>query len=172
MREGPDVNAAGTAIRSRTEAASAGALEESELLERIKAQDVDAFERLYRLYQPRLARFLSNLLKRPQLVEEVPDQARGARHQGHAARGLPGIAELGEQHLRGAVHVDREPTAGGLLGSGRLGGRGRERSRGGRVNRHVLRFASGRAGGWIGRTGRVSFLFLRFTGEGEGDDEK
>jgi RNA polymerase sigma factor (sigma-70 family) len=73
MREGPDVNAAGTAIRSRNEAARAGALEESELLERIKAQDVDAFERLYRLYQPRLARFLSNLLKRPQLVEEVLD---------------------------------------------------------------------------------------------------
>jgi RNA polymerase sigma factor (sigma-70 family) len=73
MREGPNVNASGTAIRPRTEAARPGALDEAELLERVKAYDVDAFERLYRLYQPRLARFLINLLKRPQLVEEVLD---------------------------------------------------------------------------------------------------
>jgi len=32
-----------------------------------------AFERLYRIYQPRLARFLFNLVQRPQLVEEVLD---------------------------------------------------------------------------------------------------
>jgi RNA polymerase sigma-70 factor (ECF subfamily) len=34
---------------------------------------VDAFERLYRAYQPRLARFLSNVVNRQQLVEEVLD---------------------------------------------------------------------------------------------------
>ncbi len=34
---------------------------------------MDAFERLYRIYQPRLAQFLTNLVKRPQLVEEVLD---------------------------------------------------------------------------------------------------
>jgi len=73
MREGPNVNAAGTAIRPRTNLASPGGLDERELLERVKARDVDAFERLYRMYQPRLARFLINLLKRPQLVEEVLD---------------------------------------------------------------------------------------------------
>jgi RNA polymerase sigma factor (sigma-70 family) len=73
MREGPNVNAPGTAIRARTNPASSGALDERELLERIKARDVDAFERLYRIYQPRLARFLINLVKRPQLVEEVLD---------------------------------------------------------------------------------------------------
>jgi RNA polymerase sigma-70 factor (ECF subfamily) len=73
MREGPNVNAAGTAIRPRTDLASPGGLDELELLERVKARDVDAFERLYRIYQPRLARFLINLLKRPQLVEEVLD---------------------------------------------------------------------------------------------------
>jgi RNA polymerase sigma factor (sigma-70 family) len=73
MREGPTVNAPGTAIRHRTAAPSASALVENELLERIKAHDVDAFERLYRMYQPRLSRFLINLLKRPQLVEEVLD---------------------------------------------------------------------------------------------------
>ncbi len=73
MREGPDVNAVGTAIRPRTESAPQRALDERELLERVKARDVDAFERLYRIYQPRLARFLTNLVKRPQLVEEVLD---------------------------------------------------------------------------------------------------
>jgi RNA polymerase sigma factor (sigma-70 family) len=73
MREGPDVNAAGTAIRPRTETAPPRRLDERGLLERVKARDVDAFERLYRIYQPRLARFLINLLKRPQLVEEVLD---------------------------------------------------------------------------------------------------
>lgn len=73
MREGPNVNSTGTAIRPRTESAPPRTLAESELLERVKARDVDAFERLYRIYQPRLARFLINLLKRPQLVEEVLD---------------------------------------------------------------------------------------------------
>ena len=73
MREGPNVNSTGTAIRPRTESAPPRTLGESELLERVKAHDVDAFERLYRIYQPRLARFLINLLKRPQLVEEVLD---------------------------------------------------------------------------------------------------
>lgn len=73
MREGPDVNSAGTAIRPRTDSAPSGGLDERELLERVKAHDVDAFERLFRIYQPRLARFLINLVKRPQLVEEVLD---------------------------------------------------------------------------------------------------
>lgn len=73
MREGPNVNLSGTAVRPRISTARSGTLEERELLERVKAHDVDAFERLYRLYQPRLARFLINMLKRPQLVEEVLD---------------------------------------------------------------------------------------------------
>ena len=73
MREGPNVNVAGTAVHLRTETARPGAPDEGELLRRVKAHDVDAFEGLYRLYQPRLARFLINLLKRPQLVEEVLD---------------------------------------------------------------------------------------------------
>lgn len=44
---------------------------ERELLARIEQRDIQAFERLYRIYQPRLARFLTNMLQRPQLVEEV-----------------------------------------------------------------------------------------------------
>ena len=47
--------------------------DERELLARISRGDLQAFERLYRLYQPRLARFLTTLLKRPQLIEEVLD---------------------------------------------------------------------------------------------------
>lgn len=50
-----------------------GAPRDVELLERIKARDVHAFERLYRIYQPRLARFVTNLIHRPELVEEVLD---------------------------------------------------------------------------------------------------
>ena len=46
---------------------------ESELIARVGAKDLQAFEKLYRLSQPRLARFLANLLHRPQLVEEVLD---------------------------------------------------------------------------------------------------
>ena len=58
---------------STTGVAASGAPNERGLLERVKMHDLDAFERLYRLYQPRLARFLTNLVRRPQLVEEVLD---------------------------------------------------------------------------------------------------
>jgi RNA polymerase sigma-70 factor (ECF subfamily) len=72
-QEGWQVNVSGTAIRPVIDVKRRGTPDESGLLERIKAHDVDAFERLYRVYQPRLARFLTNLLRRPQLVEEVLD---------------------------------------------------------------------------------------------------
>jgi RNA polymerase sigma-70 factor (ECF subfamily) len=49
------------------------ASDERELLARVVAGDLQAFERLYRMYQPRLARFLTTLLRRPQLIEEVLD---------------------------------------------------------------------------------------------------
>ena len=67
------MTASGTASRPTTGVAASGAPSERELLERVKMHDLDAFERLYRLYQPRLARFLTNLVRRPQLVEEVLD---------------------------------------------------------------------------------------------------
>jgi RNA polymerase sigma-70 factor (ECF subfamily) len=41
------------------------------LIRRVADGDPRAFEELYRSYHPRLARFLFNLLRRPQLVEEV-----------------------------------------------------------------------------------------------------
>ena len=47
--------------------------DDRELLARVAGGDLQAFERLYRVYQPRLTRFLTTLLKRPQLIEEVLD---------------------------------------------------------------------------------------------------
>lgn len=44
---------------------------ELQLLERIRRGDRGAFEALYRLYHPRLTRFLMRLVRRPQLVEEA-----------------------------------------------------------------------------------------------------
>ena len=65
------VSGAGT--RPQVGSARLGGVEERELLDRVAARDVHAFERLYRHYQPRLARFLINIVQRPQLVEEVLD---------------------------------------------------------------------------------------------------
>jgi RNA polymerase sigma-70 factor (ECF subfamily) len=48
-------------------------MDERELLARVAERDVQSFEKLYRLYQPRLTRFLTTLLKRPPLIEEVLD---------------------------------------------------------------------------------------------------
>jgi RNA polymerase sigma factor (sigma-70 family) len=59
--------------RPRTEAARASARDEGELIARVARPARQAFERLYRMYQPRLTRFLTTLLKRPQLIEEVLD---------------------------------------------------------------------------------------------------
>jgi RNA polymerase sigma factor (sigma-70 family) len=67
------VSLSGTARRPRTDAVRSGGAEEKALLVRVSARDLQAFEKLYRIYQPRLARFLITLLQRPQLVEEVLD---------------------------------------------------------------------------------------------------
>jgi RNA polymerase sigma factor (sigma-70 family) len=45
--------------------------EEAGLIERIVRGDLRAFEALYRIYHPRLTRFLVNMVRRPQVVEEV-----------------------------------------------------------------------------------------------------
>ena len=59
--------------RPRAEAPRAVASDDRELLARVASRDLQAFERLYRNYQPRLTRFLTTLLKRPHLIEEVLD---------------------------------------------------------------------------------------------------
>ena len=63
----------GTARSPRTDAIRPGGPDERELLARVSARDLQAFEKLYRIYQPRLARFLIAIVQRPQLVEEVLD---------------------------------------------------------------------------------------------------
>ena len=47
------------------------ALDETRLISRIVERDLRAFEQLYRIYHPRLSRFLINMLRRPHLVEEA-----------------------------------------------------------------------------------------------------
>ena len=54
-------------------AARSGSAADLRLLERIKQGDLDAFQCLYQDFQPRLTRFLMNLVHHPQLVEEVLD---------------------------------------------------------------------------------------------------
>jgi RNA polymerase sigma-70 factor (ECF subfamily) len=55
----------------RNTAPRPGAEEDAALMARIRARDLRAFEALYRSYHPRLTRFLTNLIRRPELVEEV-----------------------------------------------------------------------------------------------------
>jgi RNA polymerase sigma factor (sigma-70 family) len=47
--------------------------DECALLSRVVAEDRDAFETLYRLYYPRLQRFVGGMTKQPGLVEEILD---------------------------------------------------------------------------------------------------
>ena len=51
----------------------APAADEAALLERVAAEDVAAFDALYRVYQPRLKRFIGGMTRQPALVEEVLD---------------------------------------------------------------------------------------------------
>jgi RNA polymerase sigma-70 factor (ECF subfamily) len=73
MRQGAQVTTSRTASHPRAGAARAEGVEERELIERVCGRELAAFERLYRLYQPRLTRFLSNVVQRPQVLEEVVD---------------------------------------------------------------------------------------------------
>ena len=51
--------------------APSGAPDEARLLRRIEGRDMRAFETLYRIYHPRLTRFLMNMLHRSHLAEEA-----------------------------------------------------------------------------------------------------
>ena len=81
--------AEGAVTRQELERAHPKGEHDRALLDGIARGDERAFEELYRAYHPRLVRFLSNLTRRPQLVEEVlndtmiavwekPDSFRGA----------------------------------------------------------------------------------------------
>ncbi len=55
------------------ETRGAAPVDEVALMGRIAAEEMGAFETLYRLYHPRLVRFLLGMTRRPALVEEVLD---------------------------------------------------------------------------------------------------
>lgn len=63
-RQGQVSDPQGAAVRPDT-------LDEAGLIRRVVAGDTRAFETLYRIYHPRLSRFLTNILRRPHLVEEA-----------------------------------------------------------------------------------------------------
>ncbi|MBU3078112.1 RNA polymerase sigma factor [Sphingomonas quercus] len=58
-------------MADRRDATRPGDSGEAALIERVRARDLKAFEELYRRYHPRLSRFLTNLVRRPHLVEEA-----------------------------------------------------------------------------------------------------
>ncbi len=60
-------------IDPRRTAEPSGAPDEARLIARIIHRDRRAFEDLYRLYHPRLTRFLRNVVRRPAIAEEVLD---------------------------------------------------------------------------------------------------
>lgn len=71
--KGADSLTSGGFARERPATLRRAEANELRLIGRVGERDVKAFEDLYRAYYPRLARFLFNLLNRPQLVEEVLD---------------------------------------------------------------------------------------------------
>src|SRR5215475_2472888 len=60
-----------TSEAKRAAQGASAAQEDVRLIERIVQRDLRAFETLYRAYHPRLTRFLTNMLRRPHLVEEA-----------------------------------------------------------------------------------------------------
>lgn len=66
--------------------------DELRLIARVADRDMDAFERLYRLYHPRLSRFLFNFLRRPPVIEEVLNDTMMAVWEG--ARSFNGASKL------------------------------------------------------------------------------
>lgn len=71
MTETGDVNEKQVRKAERVPSSRGSNAEELVLLEKIRAGDDGAFQRLYRLYHPRLTNFLLKMVRRPQLVEEV-----------------------------------------------------------------------------------------------------
>ena len=109
----------GSGARPRAVVERHGAPKDGELLERVKARDMGAFERLYRIYQPRLGRFVTNLVHRPELVEEVLDDTMMAvwntagnfRGASRVSTWIFGIAyrQAMKARKRWDVPVDQEP---------------------------------------------------------------
>lgn len=80
------------------------------LLQKIATKDKVAFEELYRSYYPQLSRYLSRLMRRPEMVEEVVNDTlfvvweKAAQFQGRSkvSTWITGIA-----YLKGIKAIDR-----------------------------------------------------------------
>jgi RNA polymerase sigma-70 factor (ECF subfamily) len=88
---------------------------EARLIERVSRSDVRAFEELYRLYHPRLTRFLLNILRRPQLVEEVLNDTllvvwRRADSYNHASKVSTWIFAIGYRKALKALRKLDDPV--------------------------------------------------------------
>jgi RNA polymerase sigma-70 factor (ECF subfamily) len=91
-----------------------GPRNEAGLVERVARGDLRAFEALYRLYHPRLTRFLLNILRRPQLVEEVLNDTmmvlwRRADSYNHASKVSTWIFAIGYRKALKALRKLDEP---------------------------------------------------------------
>ena len=60
-----------TGDQDRAAASQPSQRDEIGLIDRIERKDLRAFETLYRIYHPRLTRFLVNIIRRPHLVGEA-----------------------------------------------------------------------------------------------------
>jgi RNA polymerase sigma-70 factor (ECF subfamily) len=65
------LNGEGEAVSRRRDTPTSQDGQEALLIGRIAAHDLRAFEKLYRVYHPRLTRFILNMVHRPPLAEEV-----------------------------------------------------------------------------------------------------
>ena len=50
-----------------------GYASDASVVERLRRRDVETFERLYKAYHQKLSRFIGNIVRRPELVEEIFD---------------------------------------------------------------------------------------------------
>ena len=87
------------------------------LLSKVATKDKLAFEKLYRLYYPQLNRYLSRLLRQPELVEEVIDDTlfvvweKAATFQGRSkvSTWITGIAYL--KGIKSLARIKKRPDS-------------------------------------------------------------
>jgi RNA polymerase sigma-70 factor (ECF subfamily) len=63
----------GTGVRAAGH--DGGGVDDGALIAQVAAQRMDAFDALYRRYQPRLQRFITRIVRRPALADEVLDDS-------------------------------------------------------------------------------------------------
>jgi RNA polymerase sigma-70 factor (ECF subfamily) len=89
--------------------------DDTDLISRIAAGDLRAFEELYRLYQARLTRFIVNMIHRPQLAEEVLNDTmlvvwnRAASFDG-ASKASTWIFAIAYRRALSALRRNRDPV--------------------------------------------------------------